>query len=115
MSGLTYDICLVYLDDILVFLKTSEEHCNRLSTIFDRLEWYTLKLKPTKCHLFQRKVMFLGHVVSGKGIQCDPDEVAAIAMWPMLTFWRFEPFVDWHPITGPLSKTSRNWQNHCTT
>jgi len=78
MSDLTYDICLVYLDDILVFLKTFEEHCDRLSTIFDRLERYTLKLKPTKCHLFQRKVKFLGHVVSGKGIECDP---AAIATW----------------------------------
>jgi len=38
MSGLTYDICLVYLDDILVFSKTFKEHCDRLSTIFDRLE-----------------------------------------------------------------------------
>jgi len=85
MSGLTYDICLVYLDDILVFSKTFEEHCDRLSTIFDRLERYTLKLKPTKCHLFQRKVKFLGHVVSEAGIECDPDKVAAIATWPMPT------------------------------
>jgi len=85
MSGMTYDICLVYLDDILVFLKTFEEHCDWLSTIFNRLERYTLKLKPTKCHLFQRKVKFLGHVVSGAGIECDPDKVAAIATWPTPT------------------------------
>jgi len=45
MSGLTYDICLVYLDDILVFSKTFKEHCDRLATIFDHLEQYTLKLK----------------------------------------------------------------------
>jgi len=85
MSGLTYDICLVYLDDILVFSKTFEEHCDWLSTIFDRLERYTLKLKPTKCHLFQRKVKFIGHVVSEAGIECDPDKVAAIATWPTPT------------------------------
>jgi len=62
-----------------------EEHCDRLSTIFDRLERYTLKLKRTKCDLFQRKVKFLGHVVSGKGIECDPDKVAAKATWPTPT------------------------------
>jgi len=85
MSGLTYDICLVYLDDILVFLKTFEQHCDWLSTIFDRLQRYTLKLKPTKYHLFQRTVKFLGHVVIGKGIECDPDKVSAIATWPTPT------------------------------
>ena len=64
LSGLD-DICLVYLHEILVFSRTFEEHCVRLTAIFDHLEWYTLKLKPTKCHLFQCKVTILGHVVSG--------------------------------------------------
>jgi len=82
LSGLTYDICLVYLDDILVFSKTFEEHCDRLAAVFDRLERHTLKLKASKCHLFQRKVTFLGHVVSEKGIECDPDKITAIANWP---------------------------------
>jgi len=41
LSGLTYDTCLVYLDDILIFSKT-EEHCDQLTAIFDRLERYTL-------------------------------------------------------------------------
>ena len=40
-----------------------------------------LKLKASKCHLLQRKVTFLGHVVSDKGIKCDPDKTAAIATW----------------------------------
>jgi len=59
MSGLTYDVCLVYLDDILVFSKTFDEHLDRLATVFDRLDRYSLKLKPSKCSLFQRKVSFL--------------------------------------------------------
>jgi len=42
-----------------------------------------MKLKPSKCSLFQRKVSFLGHVVSGSGIECDPDKIASIATWPM--------------------------------
>ena len=82
MSGLTYDVCLVYLDDILVFSKTFDEHLVRLATVFNRLDRYGLKLKPSKCSLFQRKVSFLGHVVSGHGTECDPDKVASIATWP---------------------------------
>jgi len=79
LSGLTYDICLVYLYGILVFSKTYEEQCDRLTAIFHRLERYTLKLKPTKCHLFQCKVTLLVHVVSEQEIECDLDKVAAIA------------------------------------
>ena len=48
MSGLTYDVCLIYLDDILVFSKTFEEHLVRLATVFNRLDRYGLKLKPSK-------------------------------------------------------------------
>ena len=76
LFGLTYDIYLIYLDDILVFYKIFEEHCDHLTAIFDRLERYTLKLKPTKCHLFQCKVTFLGHVVCDQEIECDRDKVA---------------------------------------
>ena len=53
LYGVTYDICLVYLDDILVMSRTFEEHCARLAAVFDRLEKHTLKLKSAKCHLFQ--------------------------------------------------------------
>jgi len=80
-----YDICLIYLDDILVLYKTFAEHYDCLTAIFDRLEKYTLKLKPTKCHLFHHKVTFLGHVVSDQGIEYDPDKVAAIASWSQPT------------------------------
>ena len=77
MSGLAYDVCLVYLDDILIFSRSFDEHLDRLATVFDRLDRYALKLKPSKCSLFQRKVSFLGHVVSSQGIECDPDKVAS--------------------------------------
>ena len=85
LSGLTYDQCLVYLDDILIFSKTFEEHCQRLAAVFRRLEEHSLKLKASKCHLFQLKVTFLGHVVSERGVECDPDKVAAISDWPRPT------------------------------
>jgi len=82
LVGLTYHNCLIYLDDILVFSRTFEEHCERLGAVLDRLDKHTLKLKPSKCHLFQRKVSFLGHVVSGRGIECDPTKTVAISAWP---------------------------------
>jgi len=60
MSGLTYDVCLVYLDDILVFSKTFEEHLVRLATVFNRLDRYSLKLKPSNAVYFNRKYHSLG-------------------------------------------------------
>ena len=83
--GSTYDICLVYLVDILIFSKPFEEHCEWLTTIFNSLECHSLKLKAMKCHLFQSKVTILGHVVSDRRIECDPDKTAAIAKRPRPT------------------------------
>jgi len=81
MSGLTYDICLVYLDDVIVFGKNYEEHQQRLESVLSRLEKANLKLKPSKCCLYQRKVSFLGHIVSKDGVSCDPEKVAAVRDW----------------------------------
>ena len=82
LAGLTYDICLIYLDDILIFSRTFEEHCQWLSQVFDRLERQTLRLKASKCHLFHEKVTFLGHVVSERGIEYDPLKTDVVANWP---------------------------------
>jgi len=82
MSGLTYDICLVYLDDVIVFGKNFDEHLRRLEAVLSRLENANLKLKASKCALFQRRVVFLGHVVSHDGISCDPEKVAVVKDWP---------------------------------
>jgi len=82
LAGLTYDICLIYLNDILIFSRTFEEHCQRLAQVFALLERQTLRLKATKCHLFQPKVTFLGHVISEAGIECDPEKTASISSWP---------------------------------
>jgi len=82
LAGLTYDICLIYLDDILIFSRIFEEHCQRLAQVFAQLERQTLRLKATKCHLFQPKVTFLGPVISEAGIECDPEKTASISSWP---------------------------------
>ena len=73
---------LCYLDDILVFSNTVEEHLVRLEAVFSRLRTAGLTLKPKKCHFFKDKVLFLGHVVSREGISTDPEKVEKVRNCP---------------------------------
>ena len=83
MQGLTWEACSVFLDDIIVISSTFEQHLERLNAVFQRLKTANLKLKPSKCRLFQLKVKFLGSVVSADGIEPDPDKIKAIVEWPV--------------------------------
>src|SRR5215469_4142133 len=85
LSGLSLSICLVYLDDILVFSRTVEEHAERLELVFQRLRKANLKLKPSKCSLLQTEVSFLGHRISADGITTDPAKIESIVNWPVPT------------------------------
>ncbi|XP_052696136.1 uncharacterized protein K02A2.6-like [Crassostrea angulata] len=69
LQGLHWDICLIYLDDVIVYAKTFDEMKTNLSRVFDKLAAAGLKLKAKKCALFSRSVDYLGHVVSEHG--CD--------------------------------------------
>lgn len=82
MSGLNFITCLVYLDDIIVFATDLETHLLRLEQILGRLAAVNLKLKPSKCHLLQSKVLFLGHVISAEGVATDPEKIEAVESWP---------------------------------
>ena len=81
LCGLTYDTCLVYLDDIIVYSTDFDTHVQRLQEVFDRLRGANLKLHVKKCRLFQRRVAFLGHVLSEAGIEVQEDKVAAVRDW----------------------------------
>ena len=73
--------CLVYIDDIIVYSKSYEEHWERLEAVFERLRKAGLILKPSKCKLFQGRVKYLGHIISENGIEADPDKTEAIRNW----------------------------------
>ena len=73
--------CLIFIDDVLIFSKTFEEHLKRLEAVFGRLEQHNLKLKPSKCEFFKTSVVYLGHVVSEEGIATDPEKTAAVKDW----------------------------------
>ena len=82
LRNLTYKICLIYLDDILVYSKTFEEHLSHLRQVFDRLRHANLRLKPSKCKFACTKVNYLGHVVSPEGIAPDDDKISTVKDFP---------------------------------
>lgn len=83
LVGLPWQILLIFLDDVIVHAKSFEEVVRRLRLVFERLRSANLKLSPKKCVLFQRKVTFLGHVVSGDGVSTYPSKTEAVSAWPV--------------------------------
>ena len=82
LQGLQWEICLIYIDDIIVFGSSFEEHISRVEQVLERIKAAGLKLKPEKCEMLQREVVFLGHVVSGEGVRPNPANIAKVMAWP---------------------------------
>jgi hypothetical protein len=78
LQGLVWDIALVYLDDIICFTPTFDDHIVALRKIFDRLHQANLSLKPSKCEFGKDKIQFLGHIVSASGIEPVEDKIKII-------------------------------------
>ncbi|GJX45992.1 putative nucleotidyltransferase, ribonuclease H [Tanacetum coccineum] len=76
---------IVFIDDILVFSKSKEEHEEHLRIVLQILRQEKLYAKFSKCEFWLSKVAFLGHIVSAEGITMDPAKVEAITKWPRLT------------------------------
>ena len=85
LAGLQYQICLIYLDDVIVYGNSFEEEISRLGKVFYRLQDAGLKLKPQKCVLFQKQVTYLGHIVSERGVALDPAKIDSVEGWPTPT------------------------------
>ena len=85
LGDLHLNWCIIYLDDIIVYSKTPKEHLKRLEAVFEKISKAGLKLKPNKCEFFKSEIMYLGHVVSNKGIVTDPKKFRAIQQWPRPT------------------------------
>lgn len=83
LRGVPWNTCLVYLDDVLIFSQTFEDHLQHLEEIFSRFKPCGLKLNPTKCSLAKSEVQFLGHIVSIKGVQPDSRNVQSVQDWPV--------------------------------
>ncbi len=75
--------CLVYIDDVVVFSQSEEEHLHHLSQFFHCFHDAGLTLNLNKFNLIQKSLTFLGHIVSGDGIKTDPTKVAAVKSFPV--------------------------------
>ena len=83
--NLTY--ALIYLDDVIVFSRTEEEHLHHLFVVFAGFLEHRLKLKPSKCHFLQDEITFLGHEISAKGMKPGMANLKTIAeMAPPKTY-----------------------------
>ena len=73
--------CIVYMDDILVFGSTIEEHNHNLECVLRSLKMNNLKVSPEKCKFLQSEVKYIGHVFCAEGIKTDPEKVKIIKEW----------------------------------
>ena len=116
MGELNFIYCLIYLDDLIMFLQTAEEHLHQLRIVFDHLREYNLKLKPSNCSLLREEIDYLAHKVSKEGIRPSNINVKAIAKYaPPQTYTKIRAFLGivghyrhfikgFAQITQPLNK-----------
>jgi hypothetical protein len=74
---------LVFIDDILVYLKTKEEHEEHLKIVLQTLRKHKLYAKFDKFNFYQRRIQYLGHVISEEGIAVDPEKIRVVMEWPI--------------------------------
>ena len=76
---------IVYIDDILVYSSSREQHILHLTAVLEKLREHKLYAKMKKCVFAVEETEFLGHIVSGHGIRTDPQKISAISSWPVPT------------------------------
>ena len=76
LNGLTFT--LAYLDDIIVFSETAEQHLKHIQIVLAKLREANLKLKKSKCSFFKKEIHYLGHLLTTDGVKPQPDKVKAI-------------------------------------
>lgn len=83
LRGLVNKICMVYLDDIIIFSPNLIEHIKHLKLVFERLRQYNLKLQLDKCEFLRTETEFLGHIITPDGIKPNTKKIKAIQDFPI--------------------------------
>jgi hypothetical protein len=74
---------LVFIDVILIFHKTLEDHVEHLKLVFQILHDHKLFIKFSKCTFVQHQISYLGHIISQHGVATDPAKTEAMLNWPV--------------------------------
>jgi hypothetical protein len=85
LADLVWKSYFVYIDDVLVYSQSFEEHLRHLQEVFSRLRQANLRLKPKKCLFLQPEVPYLGYVVTQAGIKPDPAKTDKVRQYPVPT------------------------------
>lgn len=83
LRGLQGIHCLVYLDDIIVFSNSLQDHISKLRKIFDRLRKTNLKVTLDKCEFLRKEVLYLGHTITKEGLMPNNDKIKAVLEFPL--------------------------------
>ena len=130
LRNLQWKICLIYIDDVIVFGKDFQETLKNLEQVLIRFRDAGLMLKPTKCELFRSQVNFLGHVATREGVICDPEKIEKVVHWPapsglkeLQSFLGFTNYYrrfvkNYSELVSPLTKLTRKnvtyvWDEQC--
>lgn len=121
---MSYEACLVYLDDIIIIGRSFDEHLNNLRRVLQKLKEANLKLCPSKCNLLRS---YLGHIIFAEGVWTDPEKLSDVKNWnrpnqlrsflELCTYYR--KFVGGFPtIVRPLHKLTEAkqkfiWTEEC--
>lgn len=130
LSGLTFEQCFVYLDDLIIFGRNMATHNKNLTDVLERLRKVNLKLNPEKCYFLKKELLYLGHVVSSQGVLPDPAKIQVLQNYPRPTnteeVKRFVAFCNYYrkfiknfaEITNNLNRLTRKnvsfvWTKEC--
>ena len=110
MTGISKDFnfAIAYLDDIIIFSKTPQEHLLHIRMVFEKLKSANLSMKKSKCSFFSKEIQYLGHILSATGIRPLPAKTHTIQhMKHQLHPNKLEPSLAWSDIIESSSKDSQ--------
>ena len=123
LVGLKWQCCLVYIDDVIIYSRSFEQHINDLKEVFDALRHSNLTLKASKCHFCRKEIKYLGHIITKDGVKSDPELISAVKEFPRprkvkdiqtflgLTGYYRRFIQNYAKLAEPLLKQIRNNQN----